>query len=133
MAEKYQLRARISDRDADGIDDLSDDRDISNTDAERAVVREGLVGLGYVTDGRTDAEKHSQQLLRYARLGGSVLGFVGLILIGYGLFGAAAFRFTGFGLLLAGFGLIAGSEFAPIVRAKLRGEADTDGTGGIDG
>lgn len=90
-------------------------RDIPETEAERVVVREGLASLGYVEK----PVEMADVLLRYARMGGSVLGFVGLILIGYGLFGPASFRFIGFGLLLAGFGLIAGAEFAPVVKERI--------------
>jgi hypothetical protein len=84
-------------------------------DAERAVVREGLAAMGYVEH----PVEAGELLLQYARKGGGVLGVAGLIFIGYGLFGAAIFRFLGFGLLLAGFGLFAGAEFAPVVKARL--------------
>lgn len=116
MATENQLRARVPPEHVDLIGQVSNDRDISETEAERVVVREGLAALGYVSQPVEPAEV----LLKYARKSGSVLGFVGLILIGYGLFGPAVFRFTGFGLVLSGFGLISGAEFAPAVKARLR-------------
>lgn len=115
MASQNQLRARVPDAHVELIREVSIDRDITETEAERVVVREGLTALGYVER----PIEPGDVLLRYARKSGSVLGFVGLILVGYGLFGAASFRFLGFGLLLAGFGLISGAEFAPVVKSRL--------------
>lgn len=115
MGTENQLRARIPDAHMELIRQVSQHRDIPETEAERVVVREGLTALGYVER----PIEPGDVLLQYARKGGSVLGFAGLILVGYGLFGAASFRFLGFGLLLAGFGLISGAEFAPVVKSRL--------------
>jgi hypothetical protein len=114
MGSDNQLRARVPNSHADLIEQVSKDRGIQETDAERIVVRNGLAAMGYVETPTAPSE----QLLTYARRGGNVLGLVGLIFIGYGLFGAAAFRFIGFGLVLAGFGMIAGAEFGPAVKAR---------------
>ena len=122
MATDNQLRARVPASHVEKIQQLSRDRAITETDAERAVVREGLTALGYVDEPVDPGEI----ALSYARKSGSVLGFVGLIMIGYGLFGTAIFRFVGFGLILAGFGLIAGAEFAPMVKDRLTADTDVE-------
>lgn len=114
MASDNQLRARVPEAHVKLIERVSQDRGIGETDAERIVVREGLAAMGYVEV----PVRIEDQLLTYARRGGSVLGFVGLILIGYGLFSSATFRLVGFGLVVAGFGLIAGAEFAPALKAR---------------
>lgn len=117
MASNNQLRARVSDRRIEQIGSVATDRDISESEAERVLVREGLASLGYI-DRPIDAE---ELLLYYARRIGTVLGFVGLILVGYGIFGSAAFRYMGFGLLLVGFAGIAASEMAPMLSDRIRG------------
>jgi len=114
MASSNQLTARVPEQHSESIREIADERGIRDTDAERAVVRAGLKRLGYV-----DEEDSPGSYLRRVRKSGMTLGTVGLIAIGYGLFGAASFRFIGFGLILAGFGLIASAEFAPVISDRL--------------
>lgn len=124
MASSNQLTARVPDRHIESIRDLAEERGIRDTDAERAVVRAGLKQLGYIDD--KDEMDSRENYLHRVRTSGMTLGTVGLIAIGYGLFGAASFRFIGFGLILSGFALIAGAEFAPAISDWL-GEISTGG------
>lgn len=113
MASSNQLTARVPDQHSESIRDIAEERGIQDTEAERAVVRAGLEQLGYI-------EENSQEsYLRRVRKSGMTLGTVGLIAIGYGLFGSASFRFIGFGLILSGFALIASAEFAPVIGDRL--------------
>jgi len=113
MGTENRLTATLATDDADHIGNVEDDLDLDRTEAERRLVREGLVRLGYRED-----EQHPEDLLvEYARKIGSVLGLSGLIMLGYGIFGFAAFRWIGFGLVMAGFALIAGGEFGPAAKA----------------
>lgn len=115
MASSNQLTARVDHRHSESIENLAEDRDIRTTDAERVVVRAGLEKIGYLEESADRAMIFQD----YARKIGTVLGFVGLTVIGYGIFGIRAFQYMGFGLVLAGFGLIAGAEFAPSVSDKI--------------
>ena len=117
MASDNQLRARVPESHVEQIRQVSKDRDIAETEAERVVVREGLTSLGRI---ERPAET-SKLVVYYAKQIGMILGFVGLILVGLGIFGSNLFSYIGFGLLLAGFGSIAGSEFGP----RLMGDGDT--------
>jgi len=119
MASDNRLRARVSESKLQRIQTLAEDREIKETDAERAVVRAGLQRLGYL-DEPVDPQ---ERFLSIARKSGNLLGLVGLIVIGYGLFGSFAFRLLGFGLLLVGFGTIAGAEFGPAVQARVFDDA----------
>lgn len=103
MATNYQLRARIEASHAEHIDEISEDRDITETEAERVVFREGLESMGYVERPTAPHEL----FLWYVRRIGLVLGLVGLISIGYGIFGSRLFSLIGFGLTLIGFLLVA--------------------------
>lgn len=123
MASSNQLTARVPDHHSESIRDLAEKRDVQDTDAERAVVRAGLKQLGYI-----DEEDSSESYLRRVRKSGMTLGTVGLIAIGYGLFGAASFRFIGFGLILSGFALIASAEFAPVINDKIAGISSGGGS-----
>ena len=114
MASSNQLRARVPHQHIESIEDLADKRGIKETDAERAVVRAGLKQFGYVEE-----QNSEEGYLHRVRKSGMTLGTVGLITIGYGLFGAPSFRYIGFGLILSGFALIAGAEFAPAISDKL--------------
>lgn len=116
MASSNQLRARVPPDHIEKIEDVSEDRDIGETEAERAVVRAGLIRLGYLDENDTVPES---EYLRRVRMSGMSLGLTGLIAIGYGLFGISTFRYIGFGVLLCGFALIAGAEFAPVVDEKI--------------
>lgn len=115
MATDNQLRARVPDTHVEQIRTIAGDRQIAETEAERVVVREGLASLGYI-EKPTDA---GEMLLHYARKIGSLLGLVGLILIGYGIFGVPMARFVGFGLVLSGVAAMAGAEFAPVIKEKV--------------
>lgn len=115
MASSNQLTARVPDQHSESIRDIAEKRGIQDTEAERAVVRAGLEQLGYIEE---DSE---ESYLRRVRKSGMTLGTVGLIAIGYGLFGSASFRFIGFGLILSGFALIASAEFAPVIGDRLDG------------
>jgi hypothetical protein len=107
MATDNRLTARVQPSHADRISSVAEDREIPETEAERVVVREGLASLGYVEKPSEDSEL----LLYYVRRIGLVLGFVGLILVGYGIFGPRVFSVIGFGLVLAGFVGVALEEF----------------------
>lgn len=100
MAPDNQLRARVQPSHADHISEIAEDRfDGEQTEAERYVVKEGLESLGY-EDRPTDA---AELLLYYLRRIGLMLGLVGLIMMGYGVFGPRSWGIIGFGLLLGGF------------------------------
>lgn len=107
MAPDNQLRARVAPSHAEHISEIAEDRfDGEHTEAERLVVKEGLESLGY-EDRPTEA---SELMLYYLRRIGLVLGFVGLIMMGYGVFGPRSWGVVGFGLLMAGFLFLALEE-----------------------
>jgi len=122
MASDNQLRARVPDRQIESIRDLSKEREITETDAERVVVREGLASLGYLEEPTDPAGL----LVDYANKSGMTLGLAGLILIGWGLLGAPLFRFLGFGLVLLGFALIGGAEYGVQIGDRLRDETEAE-------
>lgn len=113
MATENRLRARVKESEADSIENIKEEHDIERTDAERIVLRQGLESLGYT---EKPAEAH-EILLYYTERIGLVLGFVGLIMIGYGVFGPRLWSVIGFGITLGGFLLVAVqaflSEFLP--------------------
>lgn len=102
MAYESRLTAHVPGSVGDQIQEVADDEEVEKTEAERIVVREGLKSLGYVEQPKTPAET----VLYHTKRIGYVLGFVGLILIGYGIFGTMLFRWWGFGLTLVGLGMI---------------------------
>lgn len=107
MATENRLRARVKEPEADSIEEIKEKRDIERTDAERIVFREGLESLGYA---QKPTESH-EILLYYTERIGLVLGFVGLIMIGYGVFGPRLWSVVGFGITLGGFLLVAVQAF----------------------
>lgn len=107
MAVDTRLRARVQPSHAEHIDHLAEHEfDGVQVEAERRIVKEGLVSLGYI-ERPTEAR---ELFLWYLRRIGLMLGFVGLILMGYGIFGARLFSILGFGLLLGGFLFVALEE-----------------------
>jgi len=107
MSSEQRLRARLDEPHAECVKTLKQERDIERADAERIVVREGLESLGY-TEKPTEAH---EMLLFYTERIGLVLGFVGLIMIGYGVFGPRLWSVIGFGITLGGFLLVAVQTF----------------------
>jgi len=107
MAAQNRLRASIDDSHDDYLEEIVDQRDTSRPEAERTVVKEGLVSLGYIPK---PTEAH-ELLLYYVRRIGLTLGFGGLAVMGYGVFGSRIFSLIGFGLTLGGFLLVALEEF----------------------
>lgn len=107
MATENRLRARVKEPEADSIEEIKEERDIDRTDAERIVFREGLESLGY---SERPTEAH-EVLLYYTERIGLTLGFVGLIMIGYGVFGPRLWSLIGFGITLGGFLLVAVQAF----------------------
>lgn len=79
------------------------------TEAERKVFEAGLEALGYVERPRDAATL----FLWYARQIGYVLGLVGLILIGYGIFWGQLVQVIGLGLLILAFPMIAAWDVLP--------------------
>lgn len=107
MRPDNQLRARVAPSHADHISTIANDRfNGEKSEAERYVVREGLESLGY-EDRPTEA---AELMLYYLRRIGLILGFVGLILMGYGVFGPRSWGVIGFGLLMGGFLFLALEE-----------------------
>lgn len=103
MATDNQLRARVKPSEAEYLDSIATTLDEDRAEAERKVIEEGFAALGYI-DRPT---KPHELLLWYVRRIGLVLGFVGLILMGYGVFGPRLFSLIGFGITLSGFLLVA--------------------------
>jgi len=126
MATKNRLTASLRGDDAEKIGQVEEDLDMERPDAERRLVREGLTRLGY----KDDDENPEDVLAEYARKIGSVLGLVGIVMLGYGVFGLPEFRYIGYGLVLSGFGLIAGSEFGPALRDRLGSGAEAEEVAG---
>lgn len=107
MAADNQLRARVNPSHAEHIGEIANDRfDGQETEAERFVVKHGLEALGY-EQRPTEA---SEVMLFYLRQIGLLLGLVGLICIGFGVFWPRVWSIIGFGLLLGGFLFIALQE-----------------------
>lgn len=107
MATGNQLRARLPPSHAKHIESIAEDEfDGAEAEAERQVVKEGLESLGYV-DPPTDPH---EVLLYHVRRIGLLLGFVGLIAIGYGIFGPRTYSLIGLGMTIIGFLLIALEE-----------------------
>lgn len=99
MASGNKLSARVPGSHAEKITQMSNDLDIAEPDAERKLIKEGLASMGYVNKPHESFEL----LLYYLRRIGLVLGIVGLILIGYGIFGPRQWSFAGYALVLTGF------------------------------
>lgn len=116
MSRGNRLSATVSKKHREKINKIAEDRDLDDADAERAVMRAGLVRLGYI-DGEKDT---ARQFLALVRKVGVTLGGAGLAASTLGLFGWSVMQAIGFGLVLAGFAAIAGAEFAPKVDAQLR-------------
>lgn len=123
MASRNRLSATVPERHREEINNISQEREIKDADAEREVVRAGLEKLGRIEE----THDPGSGFLQRARQSGMLLGFVGVTVIGYGLFGSAAFRYIGFGLVLSGFALIAGAEFAPRVNDLIDETLDNRG------
>lgn len=102
MATDNRLRATVDPAQDEHLSSLEDERDLKRTEAERLVVEEGLESLGYV---ERPTQAH-ELLLWYVRRIGLILGFAGLILLGYGIFGPRTYSFMGFGITLSGFLLV---------------------------
>ena len=108
MATDNQLRARVDPSHAERIDTLAREQsEGERTEAERKAIEEGLRSLGYL---ERPVERH-ELLLWYVRRVGIGLGFLGLVSMGFGVFGARVFSLVGFGLALGGFLLVAVEEF----------------------
>jgi len=107
MATENRLRARVKEPEAESIEEIQDEKDIERTEAERMVFREGLHSLGY---SERPTEAH-EMLLYYTERIGLTMGFVGLIMIGYGVFGPRMWSVSGFGITLGGFLLVAVQAF----------------------
>lgn len=106
MATKDRLTARLRPSMAEQIESFAEDHDLDDPEAERELVQEGLESYGYL-DRPTDP---AELLLWYLRRIGLLLGLVGLIMIGYGVFGPRSWGVIGFGLLLGGFLFVALEE-----------------------
>jgi len=109
MATDTRLSAIVPTHHINQLRTYADDHNINVTDAEREIIKQGLAANGYLETPTTPTEL----LTHYTRITGNILGFVGLIMIGYGIFGATLFSYIGFGLVLTGFSAIAGTEFGP--------------------
>lgn len=105
MSSENRLSARIRTDIDDGIQALGDDHDMVTAEAERTAVKAGLHTLGYYDI--PEPQNPADRLRYWVNWIGMVLGFVGLILTGYGIFGSLIFRVMGFGVLLIGVLLIA--------------------------
>jgi len=116
MSAGNRLSATVPEEHREKINKIGDDLDLEDADAERAVIRAGLVKLGYI-DGEKD---RARQFLALVRKVGVTLGGAGLAASTLGLFGWSVMQAIGFGLVLAGFAAIAGAEFAPKVDSQLR-------------
>lgn len=103
MRNDNQLSARVRPSSQEALEQLATDRDMELPDAERAAIREGLESYGYTEKPLNGADV----LLYYVRRIGILLGFVGLIVIGYGIFGSRLFSYAGFGLVFVGFVMVA--------------------------
>lgn len=104
MATDNRLRAKVPPSHSECITTFAEDRfGGSETEAERALIKEGLAAEGYL-ERPTD---RAELFLWYVRRIGLILGFVGLISIGYGVFGSRLFSIIGFGLTLGGFLMVA--------------------------
>jgi len=115
MGSKNQLRARLRGPTLEAFEDLKDDREGSRTDTERVVVRAGLQHLGYLDEQQHEADMWLEDIRKV----GVAVGAIGMTIIGYGLFGSVGFRYLGFAVVLAGFALIVGAEFAPSISGFL--------------
>lgn len=102
MATDNQLRARLKASQDEYISSLADEMD-SRADAERKVIDKGLEALGFI-DRPTEAH---ELLLWHVHRIGLVLGFAGLVMVGYGVFGPRTFSLVGYGVTLGGFLLVA--------------------------
>ena len=109
MATENRLRATMESKYIELIDSLADERGESRLDAERAAVKEGLRSLGHL---ERPTAPHELYLFYINRIG-LVLGFCGLIMIGYGIFGLRLWSYIGFGLTVMGFLLVALAEALP--------------------
>lgn len=122
MATDTRLRARIQPSHAEHIEDYADAQGFEKrVDAEREIVKTGLEAIGYID---RPTEGH-EVFLWYVRRIGLVLGFVGLIVMGYGVFGPRINSIVGFGLLLTGFLFVALEEF---IAAWARRRSSTETT-----
>lgn len=121
MSSGNRLSATVPERHREEINNLGDERGLDDADAERAVVEAGLEQLGYL-----DADNPGDSYLSRVRKTGATLGAAGITLIAWGIFATQIFLYIGFGLVLAGFALIAGAEFAPEISDWL----DTRRSGG---
>lgn len=121
MATDNRVRVRVRPDYADSIERFAEDEGMDEPDAQRKIIEEGLASLGYVD---RPTARH-ELLLWYARKIGLLLGFVGLILIGYGIFGARLFSIVGFAVLLSGFVFLSTEEF--LKWATDRYDADNGG------
>lgn len=115
MAADNQLRARLKPTHTEKIDEIAEQRGTERVNVEREVIEEGLVAMGHV-DRPSDG---ADLLLWYVRRVGLVFGVVGLIMLGYGVFGPRSFSIVGFSLVVAGFGFIAAEEFSKEIADRL--------------
>lgn len=122
MATDNQLRARLDAKQDDSLSSIKSEKSVSRAEAERIVIEEGLESLGYL---EKPTEPH-EILLYYVERMGLVLGFVGLIMIGYGVFGPRSWSFIGFGITLGGFLLVAVKTFLDAY-VPVSEEVSTDG------
>lgn len=106
MAADNQLQARIQPSHAECITDIATQRDIAETEVEREVVREGLAAMGYVSRPTNGLDLFEWYLRRI----GLVLGVVGIIMMGFGVFWPRIYSLLGFSLLIGGFLFVALEE-----------------------
>jgi hypothetical protein len=122
MSRGNRLSATVREQHREKINNIAEERGIDDVEAERAVMRAGLIRLGYLNDNSDRGEK----FLRLTRKVGVTLGGAGLAATTFGLFGWTVMQAIGFGLVLSGFAAIAGAEFAPAIDSRIqsvRGES----------
>lgn len=105
MATENRLRAKVPPSHAQYITEIADEEfDGSETEAERAVVKEGLGGFGYDVD---RPETDAGLWLYYIRFIGQALGLSGLAALALGVFWGQMAGIYGIGLLIIGFLIVA--------------------------
>ncbi len=96
------MTATVPDEHGESLETAAEDRFDSRPQAERKTVEAGLQTLGYLEQ----PDKPHEQLLWVVNRVGLLLGFIGLVTIGVGIFGPRMASFAGFGLTLGGLSLL---------------------------